>query len=258
MNLDLAAVKEALGTVLSMPLSLYRDDAVDRRLAAWLAGQPEGPLEALLVRLRRDLALQDDLVASLTIHVTGWRRDAEGFDALRDEILPLLVERFGILRIWSAGCADGAEIMSVAGVAEEAGLLESCLLTATDISLPTLALAERGSFHPSAQQGLPETWKAGRGTLNEDGSWQPPARWRDRIRYQVHDLLGELPLADQHLILCRNVTIHMRDQARDEVWRKLGRALPRGGMLFVGAAEHLPAGGDHGCRPLRPFFYEKA
>ncbi|MEB3237708.1 MAG: CheR family methyltransferase [Candidatus Sericytochromatia bacterium] len=252
------AIKEALASVLDFPIASYRDDAVDRRLTSWLSGQAEQSREHLIERLHRDVALQDELVASLTIHVTGWLRDLDGFAALRDDILPALAERFGTVRIWSAGCSDGAEILSVAAMAEEAGLLERCTFVATDISRPTLARAARGQFPPEAQQGMPETWRETRGILSPDGTWTAPTAWMARIRFLVHDLLGELPLQGQHLVLCRNVTIHMVDDARDEVWRKLGRALPSGGMLFVGSAEHLPAGGEHGCRPLRPYFYEKA
>ncbi|MBM3260035.1 MAG: hypothetical protein FJY99_09855 [Candidatus Sericytochromatia bacterium] len=258
MTTDLAALKQAVASVLPFPIDRYRDDAVDRRLASWLSGRPEQTREALLERLQRDIDLQDDLIAGLTIHVTGWLRDPEGFSALRDRILPELATRFGTVRIWSAGCSDGAEILSVAAMAEAAGLLDRCVLTASDISRPTLARAGRGVFRPEAQQGLPESWRDSKGTVAADGTWTAPATWLGGIRFVAHDLLGELPLQGQHLILCRNVTIHMVDEARDEVWRKLGRALPSGGMLFVGSAEHLPAGGEHGCRPLRPFFYEKA
>jgi len=41
-------------------------------------------------------------------------RDAEQFDLLERELLPELAQRFRRLRVWSAGCSDGSELLSVA------------------------------------------------------------------------------------------------------------------------------------------------
>jgi chemotaxis protein methyltransferase CheR len=59
----------------------------------------------------------DALIAELTIGETYFLRHRELFDALRDLVLPDLIERnrhTRRLRIWSAGCATGPEPYSVA------------------------------------------------------------------------------------------------------------------------------------------------
>src|SRR5260370_42715130 len=57
------------------------------------------------------------LIAQLTIGETYFFRDEEQFAAIRDIILPDILERKQSsrqLRIWSAGCATGAEPYSLA------------------------------------------------------------------------------------------------------------------------------------------------
>jgi chemotaxis protein methyltransferase CheR len=59
----------------------------------------------------------DALIAQLTVGETYFFRDREQFDAIRDTILPDILERNQSrrqLRIWSAGCANGAEPYSLA------------------------------------------------------------------------------------------------------------------------------------------------
>ena len=253
----LLAFKEGVARMLDFPIDRYRDDAIDRRVAGWLSARPSTSPRENLEALARQPALREDLVAALTIHVTSWCRDPEAFEALRTHVLPELVARHGHVSVWSAGCADGAEIHSVVWAASEAGLLEQCSFLATDISSRSVARAREGTFGPDAQEGMPEAWREQATEAGKDGLVRIVPGIRARVAFEVHDLLRDPMPPTQHLIVCRNVTIHMQDDARDEVWARLGTALPPGGMLFVGNAEHLPPDGPHGCRLVRPFFYEK-
>lgn len=97
-------------------LAYYSDKDVElaaqiaRRMAALRITDCRAYLHRLIEGPSGDAEL-DTLAASLTIGETFFFRHQEFFDALRERVLPELIERKAKhrrLRIWSAGCAIGA------------------------------------------------------------------------------------------------------------------------------------------------------
>lgn len=195
------------------------------------------------------------LEAEVTIGETFFFRYAEQFAALRRTILPDLVERNRSrrrLRIWSAGCATGAEPYSVAItlkdlLGEEAGSWRLSIV-GTDINEGSLAAARRGRFGKWALRAVP---------LEERQRWFLPAaggagwvlrpEYRSLVRFERHNLMslvdGTSPLqfTDYDLVLCRNVLIYFHPAAVTRIVGELGRCLVEGGWLLVGHAEPNPA-----------------
>jgi len=95
---------------------------------------------------------QDELIGELTIGETYFFRHSEQFDALRQTVLPEIIKKntnTRRLRIWSAGCATGAEPYTLAMVLNDfsrtcSGFNFSVL--ATDISSRVLDIAIRGVY----------------------------------------------------------------------------------------------------------------
>src|SRR5579872_7494480 len=75
-------------------------------------------LAALVAQLRLGHeALAEAVLEALTVNETSFFRDVDAFARLREDVLPALVTaRRGEkrLRIWSAGCASGQEVWSLA------------------------------------------------------------------------------------------------------------------------------------------------
>src|SRR5207247_1807290 len=98
--------------------------------------------------------LWQELLQAVTIGETYFFRNQDQFNALRNEVLPQIIDKrrkSGVkqIRIWSAGCASGEEIYSVAILLRE--LLPdianwSILLLGTDINAASLERARRGSY----------------------------------------------------------------------------------------------------------------
>ena len=110
------------------------------------------------------------LESEITINETFFFRFAEQFDALRDVILPGLVEaRAAVrrLRIWSAGCSTGAEPYSVAILLHR--LLGPALrdwsvsILGTDIDEAALATARQGEYTDWALRSLSQPAKVATG-----------------------------------------------------------------------------------------------
>ncbi|WP_240048455.1 CheR family methyltransferase, partial [Crenalkalicoccus roseus] len=199
------------------------------------------------------------LEAEITIGETFFFRYAEQFDALRDTILPELIAANRArrrLRVWSAGCATGAEPYSVAILlrrllGEEIGAWSVSVL-GTDINLAFLDAARRARYGAWALRAIPEAERARDFLPAADGrGWVLRPQHRALVRFERHNLLslldGTTPLqmAEFDLILCRNVLIYFHPGTIRRVVRALGERLSKGGWMLLGHAEPNPAFREH-------------
>lgn len=144
-------------------LSYYADKDRDLATAVGrcqeLGGRPAR--EVLEVLNRRGGPALDRLVEELTIGETFFFRHLEMFHALRDHVLPDLIQRRAALRsirIWSAGCSVGAEPYSLSillhDLLGDAARNWSFKIVATDINRRFLALARAGVYDTWALRGM--------------------------------------------------------------------------------------------------------
>lgn len=187
----------------------------------------------------------DGLVGELTIGETYFFRQHEHFDILRDTIFPDLLERCRAarrLRIWSAGCATGAEPYSIDMLLElemeprVAGWEIS--IVATDINSDFLARARTARFGAWAFRETPE-WIQLRCFVRHGSSWELRPEFRRRVSFQHHNLAtGEpLSIAPFDLVMCRNVMIYFAPDLFRLTVARFYDALAPGGWLLVGHAE---------------------
>ncbi|HZH53101.1 MAG TPA: CheR family methyltransferase [Microvirga sp.] len=205
------------------------------------------------------------LEAEITIGETFFFRYGEQFAALRQTILPEIIERKRHerrLRIWSAGCATGAEPYSLAILVRE--LLGEELETwrvgivGTDINENFLALARQARFGKWALRSLSLEEKVSYFLPPEGEQWQLRPEFRSLVRFEKHNLLslldGTSPLqfTEFDLILCRNVLIYfhpetvnrivgaLRDCLLDDAWMLVGHAEPNPSFSTMMQAISLP------------------
>jgi len=213
---------------------------------------------AYLERLKDPVAGEAEwaaLVAEITIGETFFFRYAEQFAALERTILPEIIARNRQerrLRIWSAGCASGAEPYSVAILLRR--LLGEALpqwrvgLLGTDLNESVLRTARRGLYSRWALRSLSA------GELERDFTpdaggrhWALRPQHRSLARFEQHNLLslldGTSPLQinEFDLILCRNVLIYFHPEVVERLVRALAERLNPGGWLLLGHAEPNPA-----------------
>jgi chemotaxis protein methyltransferase CheR len=195
----------------------------------------------------------DVLIGKLTIGETSFFRDPEQFAAIRDVILPDILERkqgSKQLRIWSAGCATGAEPYSVAIMlardlaARIAGW--EIEIHATDLNRSFLARAEEGTFRAWPLRSTSDELK--RECFSQNGSdWTIHARYKQWTSFQYMNLAGaeffppQTPGNHFDLILCRNVMIYFTPEVNRRLIGRFHQSLDFGGWLVVGASEHNQA-----------------
>ncbi len=231
-----AAPTRALSRVLGIDLSAYRERHVRERIERAVVREDAGDVVGLVRLLRSDVSARRRFRRSVAVSVSGLFRDGAQFDLLERELLPPLVATGRRLRIWSAGCADGAELYSVAFVLERLGALDRSLLVGSDLLEENLEAARRGVY----------------------GDLSVPDEVRARVRWERRDLLGDVPAPGRwDVILCRNVAIYLTRDARDALHASLASALGRDGVLVVGRSEWVPRADALGLEPAGPHAYRR-
>ncbi len=225
-------------------LDYYQDK--DRDLAAHLARRVQALGLVACARYRAVMtpAEVDRLVNELTIGETYFFRQPEHFAFLRSTILPDLFERNAgsrQIRIWSAGCATGAEPYSLAILlsldfgARLAGWNVS--ITGTDLNTDYLQQARAAVFSKWALREVDDDLRQ-RCFEPQGASWRLRDEYRRMVAFDRHNLVQDRPPAtDFDLVLCRNVLIYFSRARIEHVVTVLRDGLKPGGWLLVGHAE---------------------
>lgn len=194
-------------------------------------------------------ALED----AITIGETYFFRYPDHFHALRTQVLPDLIARRAdtrTLRIWSIGCANGAEPYSLAILLREVlgDQVDTwrIALVAGDISEKALSAARNARYGAWALRTMPPEDRAK--YFHRDGSaWVLKREYRAMVRFERQNILDLLsrtaPIewSGFDLILCRNVLIYFSPQQALEIMEALKRRLTPEGTLVLGHAEAILA-----------------
>lgn len=197
----------------------------------------------LLVRLQRDAALLEDLLADLVVGETYFFREPQQFESLRGMVLPDILHHRApnaSLSVWSAGCATGEEAYSLAILLEQEGLADRSDIVATDISSAALKKAVRATYEHwsfrGAKDDFAQTYFRARG-----GKFHLIDRIRDKVAFSSANLASEsYPRPKQggfDLILCRNVLIYFGPETVAAVARRLFESLADGGWLVTAPSD---------------------
>jgi chemotaxis methyl-accepting protein methylase len=207
-------------------------------------------------RLQREPERTCEAVSALLIGVTQFFREPDVFSYLDQVVLPKLSTGGVRLRVWSAGCADGAELYSVAMLLAGRGLLGASTLLGTDCRVDAVCQAQRGWFDCSRVLPLDERIRQTYFVPQQRG-WQVRNAIRQATLWQQGDALAE-PAAGEpswDLILCRNLAIYLEPAAAARLWTVLAGSLRVGGVLVVGKAERPQR--QLSLLPLAPCVFEK-
>lgn len=217
---------------------------LESRLSPLARREGFGTVADLMTAVRAD---HDDrliwaAIEAMTVSQTIFFRDRRAFEILRSSVLPAIGRRGQgrPIRIWSAGCATGAEAFSLAMSALDIGLSADWPLEiiGSDIGEQALEKARSGLFTQfEVQRGLPIRHLLAYFT-KQDEMWSPTARLRSMIRWRRDNLIGDLEgVGHFDLILCRHVLPMMTLEGRRAVIQSLMTRLAPGGFLMLGPGE---------------------
>ena len=144
-DIELKVLMEAIYMKYSYDFRDYTGASQKRRVLHALKEMDCNSISALQARIMHEPAAFSQLLQYLTIPVTSMFRDPGYFKALREHVVPVL-STYPSLKIWIAGCSTGEEVVSMAILLKEEGLLERSMIYATDINPQSLEKARKGVF----------------------------------------------------------------------------------------------------------------
>lgn len=220
--------------------------------------------------IRGDPAEHIRLFDAISTNETHFFREPKQFEFLTDVVVPRW-ERLAAegrmprrIRIWSAACATGEEVYSLAMVAAErlpAAAGWDVEILATDLSARALEAARRAVWPIEKGERIPEKYLKSymlRGIASQQGNMKAGAVLRGLVRFARVNLNDEVyPVGGPfHLIFCRNVLIYFDAASRRRVLNRLAGYLAPGAYLVLGQVESASGLTDR-LRAVGPAVYAR-
>lgn len=175
---------------------------------------------------------------------TSFFRDVYPFDALKNFVLPELIERRNnerSLNIWCAACSSGQEPYTIAMLVREQFpilLNWNLRLIASDFSSQILTRARQGRYTQlEINRGLSPSLRD-KYFQQQDNKWQIASNIRQMVEFRqinLIDSLSSLPAMD--IIFLRNVLIYFDTETKKTILAKVRSLLKPDGYLFLGGGE---------------------
>jgi chemotaxis protein methyltransferase CheR len=242
---DLEKLTEAILTKYGYDFTNYAMSSFKRRVTMVLKKNGLSSVDQLLQKLLYDAAFFDQFVLDVTVNTTEMFRDPSFWRVLRHQILPILNTR-PEFNIWHAAASTGEEVVSMAMMLREEGMLDRAKIYATDINHVVLKKAQR-LVYPGRNKDLSEQNYAQtdpKGKLEDyysmvDGEMVFDPSLIANVKFKHHDLAIDHHFFKFDLILCRNVMIYFNQKLQNRVFELLHNSLFLGGFLALGAKESL-------------------
>jgi len=214
----------------------------------------------------------EHLIRGITVGESYFFRDDAQCSLLKHELLPAIIDRKRraddkMIRIWSAGCAGGQELHSVAIYL--AGLLPdidqwNIHLLGTDINTDVLREAISGKYTKWSLRAMhADDIKKYFTVRDEIYTLRSALRKMTKFAYlnlfsdSFPSILTETTTLD--LILCRNVFIYFDTASTNAVMDKFTECLNPGGVIILGASDHYSDINDNLLQNQdnRVFYYQR-
>ncbi len=239
-------VRDLVREVSAIVLGPGKEYLVDSRMTPLARELGYAGVGDLLDELRatRKPALVELVVDAMTTNETSFLRDLHPFVALRESILPALIEARGGVRklsIWSAASSTGQEAYTIAmTIASEFPELESwdVRILATDLSDRVLKKAREGYYSQiEVNRGLPPDLLS-RYFRKEGVGWRLDSAIRQRVEFRKLNLIERWPLLPRmDVVFLRNVLIYFDSDTKSQILANVYERMADDGYLFLGAAE---------------------
>ena len=228
----------------------YKQPTLLRRVQRRMGLARIGSVAEYARNLRQSPTEVTTLADDLLIHVTGFFRDPEAWEALRHRFIAPLVEAReggGGLRAWVTACSSGEEAYSLAMLlveeSERVGKPLDIKVFATDLADRTLAQARAGAYPGGIESEInPE--RLDRFFVRDDAIYRVKPVLRDRVVFAPQNVLQDPPFSRLDIVTCRNLLIYLEPEVQQRVLGLLHFGLREGGALFLGTSESVAGAED--------------
>lgn len=194
--------------------------------------------------IKKDPGEATQALSVIATHHTYFNREPHHFKMLEETILPDLISHAAgrSLKIWVAGCAEGAEAYDIAMLIDRHSWLSRTKLSilATDFNPNLVAQARQGLYHETMLKGLEprliEKYFSIDALRHEA---RISAKCRAMVDFKVANLMTDWPDEIFDIIFCRNVMIYFDAATQVKLLSRFNGSLASGGTLILGHAENL-------------------
>jgi two-component system CheB/CheR fusion protein len=253
---DLEGLFALLRKGMNVDFTHYKHTTLLRRIRRRMVLQKLEKLNDYVRYVKKTPGELVDLFHDLLIHVTGFFRESEAFEALRNVVYPNLFQDRKPdtpIRVWVPGCSTGEEAYSIAITLLEYSWIQSRNLSqaataiqifATDISDTSLNHARTGLYSESVVANI-SPQRLARFFVRVDGGYQISKSIRDMCVFALHTIAKDPPFSNLDFISCRNLLIYLGPVLQKRVISTLHYALKPSGYLMMGASESLGTFADY-------------
>lgn len=238
-------------------------ESVNMRLKNFIESEKINSSFELKYKLKNDKRFHMKLLEGVTVRYTEVFRDPHFFMTLRNQVLPYLAT-FSEIKIWVAGCATGEEVYSLAILLDEYEMLGKSVIYATDINQDSLAVAERGVYHPNRIREYTLNYSRSGGRLHfgkyyslKNDKIVMSEHLKSRAQFFKNDLLKDKMEGEFHLVLCRNVLFYFTEQFQNKVIDKISDRIRNYGYFATGISETISAKNTFSCIDQKNKIYRK-
>lgn len=186
-------------------------------------------------------ACLESVIDVATNNETLFFRDQKIFSSVQDLVSQpemKLLSTTRPLNFWSAACSTGQEPISLSICLHQV-LGSNYRILATDISNRVLDTARTGIYSElQISRGMPEDLKNKYFESVESNKWKIKDIVHSRIEFRKLNLKAEdYPREKFDVILCRNVLLYQKDEAKIEIIKKLSSCINPKSYLILGSGE---------------------
>lgn len=240
-----AAICSFVENELGFATSHYNDSYLDRRISSRIRRTGSDDYGTYLELLRDEPSEQEAILDSLSINVTGFFRNPDVWEGIR-EVLVTLTEADDSIHIWSAACADGRETYSVSMLAHADPRIDESdvFVLGTDISASALETARSGVYEDSRTTDIADQLSflddADRYVDRDGDTFRITDSVGRNVTFGRHDLINDDPKSGFDLVICRNLFIYIDPEYKAPILETIGGSLRPDGYLVIGKAETIP------------------
>lgn len=228
----------------------YKRNTLRRRLARRMALRQVDELTDYAALVEEDTGEAAALYQDFLIRVTGFFRDPESFEGLRQRVFPRVCEGRSLkdpIRIWVPGCATGEEVYSI-GMALIEYLGEQLSTTGiqifgTDLSEAAIESARAGIYQEVIAQEI-SAERLKRFFVKEDHCYRIDRSLRELCVFARQDVTRDPPFSRLDLVSCRNLLIYLDTTAQRRVMQVFHYSLRPRGFLLLGPSEGVGLAAD--------------
>ena len=231
--------------------AFYKANTVKRRIERRMVLHRIGDLKAYSAYLSHHPDEVGALYADILIHVTGFFRDPEAFEALKSEVFPKFMENRipgNPIRVWVPGCSTGEEVYSIViSLLEFLGEKSSSTpiqIFASDISERAIQKARSGEYPDTISDDVSRERLSRYFIKMEGGGYKIAKAIRDVCLFSRHDITADPPFSKLDLVSCRNVLIYFTATLQKHVIPIFHYALAPHGFLWLGKSETIGGSSD--------------